>query len=514
MGKQITKTMDAKVLAAVLLMAVGAFQGAHAQSVTGTVTGPDGTTPLGGIWVTAYAWDGEWRWVEEAPTDATGVYEIGDLLLGTYRIEFRDWDGVYASEVYDDKASLDLGADLVVTAGLTISNINASLSQGAQIKGNITRSGGTTPLNGIAAEAFQKEGGVWRSKGMASSSSGAYAITGLPAGTYRVVFSDWNLYYVGEVYDNVSDIEAGVDIVVAAGATVEGINAALDEMPTLAGKVTGPDGSTPIRGILVTPYRLEEGLWVEQHWCTGISGADGTYLLERLNPGIFRIGFHDSAGRYLDGFWAGAQSLATATDIVVDGGANITGITNALLAASFITGTAYSPDAIGVPNIQVSAYARNVLSSRWDLVTYVFTDADGSYEISGLWAGTYRVEFHDWGDTYADQVYDGMVDLDSGTDVIVGIGATVSYIDAWLFPTPPSTPTVIVGLLRSGESDLEVWFTGEVGSYYVLQETTDLTTTWDDWEDFGDPITCQTGTNSLSFTATESTGFLRLRWVP
>ncbi len=485
-----------------------------AATISGTVTESDGSAPLSGIWVTAYLWDSEWVAVSYASTDATGAYTIQSLFPGTYRIEFIDYNGIYASEVYDDKANLDLGTNLVVTAGSTTTNINASLAPGATIKGTITQSDGITPIHGIAAEAYQKEGGVWRFKGTGTSRSGNYEITGLAAGTYRVVFTDWNLYYVGEVYDNATDIEAGTDIVVTGGATVEAINASLDTMPTLAGRVTGSDESTPVSGILVTPYRLEAGVWVEQHWCTGISGADGTFLLQRLNPGTFRIGFHDYDGDYLDGFWANAETLETATDIVVVGGAAITGITNALFRASYITGTAYGPEYDGVPDVLVSVYVWNVSSSRWDQVAYDFTDADGYYKISGLRAGTYRVLFEDWNNTYADYVYDGKATLDSGTDVVVDADSTVTDIDAWMLPFPPLTPPLIVGLVRNGTGGFDVQFTADVGSVYMLQETTDLTAVSDDWESFGEPITCQAGTNSLSYTATESAGFVRIIWVP
>jgi len=486
---------------------------ALAATISGTVTGPGGVSLLSEIWVTAYGWNGTWLYMAETATDSSGNYTIQGLFPGTYRIEFRDWNnGYYSTEVYNDQPNLDLGTNLVVAAGSTTTGINASLTQGAEIRGNITQSGGTTPLHGIAAEAFMKEGGVWRSKGSGTSVSGAYSITGLAAGTYRVVFSDWNLYYVGEVYDNVQDIESGLDIVVGAGAIVNGINAALDKKATLAGTVISANGSTPIGGILVTPYRLEAGVWVEQHWCTAISAANGSFLLERLNPGTFRIGFHDYAGHYLDGFWLGAQSLETATDIAVASGAAITGITNALSAASFIKGTAYSPDYVGVPDVLVAVYVRNVQSSRWDRVSYAYTDSSGSYSISGLKADTYRVEFDDSSNTYAYQVYDGMADLDSGTDVIVAADSTVNEIDAWLSRPPPSTPSVVVGFLRKSDGNYDVLFTGHPGADYVLQETSDLTLEQDDWEDYGSVFTCQPGTNSLPFSSTEPKAFIRVLW--
>ena len=98
--------------------------------ISGTVTGPDGTTPLQGIQATAYRWSGSWwDWVSSDDTDASGSYSIGELPAGTYRVEFQDWqNGDYITEVYDDAADLDSGTDIVVPAETTVTGIDASLA--------------------------------------------------------------------------------------------------------------------------------------------------------------------------------------------------------------------------------------------------------------------------------------------------------------------------------------------------------------------------------------------------
>ena len=74
------------VLCAVLLSTTAAFAG----SISGTVTGPDGSTVLADIQVQAYvltwreeleAWD--WNYIGYATTGADGQYEWADFAAGT-----------------------------------------------------------------------------------------------------------------------------------------------------------------------------------------------------------------------------------------------------------------------------------------------------------------------------------------------------------------------------------------------------------------------------------------------
>jgi hypothetical protein len=479
-----------------------------AGKISGTVTGP-GAIPLGGIWVGANVLDGEWMEAAKTITDATGAYELTGLLPGTYRVEFGVFNDTYASQVFDQKNYLDEGADIVVTGGASITNINASLVTGAQITGTITLSDGGS-LYGVGVEAYRMEGGVWRRIGYAyPEPGGGYAMTGLPAGTYRVRFTDWNFAYAEEVYDKVYDLADGTDIIVTDGATVSGIDADLDPMPAISGRVTEPDGITPLAGIRVTPYRWDGSSWVKKGGSTDFSNADGTYLLEKLTPGTYRIGFHDSNDVYLDKFHTNAPSIETATDIVVE--ESVSGLVDVMDEASWINGFVSGPGGVALGNITVSAYVWNVISTRWDRVNYVFTeDKYGHYQIGALRAGTYRIMFSDGDGIYADQVFDGATTLASGTDVIVPAASTVSDIDATLVPASLEPP-VLRGLRQTGAGIFTILFTGIEGQNYMLQETASLTNAW---SDVGDPVTCTPGTNSILRSSSAWNLFWRIRMVP
>ena len=84
-----------------LLVSFAAGQ-AQSGTISGRVTGPNGTTPLEEIEVTAYRWNDHfwdsvdyryragWEWVNSDGTDVNGNYSIPDLAAGRYRIEFAD----------------------------------------------------------------------------------------------------------------------------------------------------------------------------------------------------------------------------------------------------------------------------------------------------------------------------------------------------------------------------------------------------------------------------------------
>ncbi len=103
--------------------------------------------------------------------------------------------------------------------------------------------------------------------------------------------------------------------------------------------------------------------------------------------------------------------------------------------AGTISGTVTDAAAAGPPTSYVCVLA---LNPDGDATGSTSTDAAGSYALSGLAAGAYRVEFVDDGGclsqagTYAFQYYPGVASPAQATSVTVGAGTTTSGIDAAL----------------------------------------------------------------------------------
>jgi M6 family metalloprotease-like protein len=406
-------------------------------SISGTVTGSDGTTPLENIQATAMTWNPSeefWEWAGSLNTDGDGNYNIGGLLSGAYRLEFRDWSGQYVTEYYNNQASLDAADDIVVVEGQTVTGINASLAVAGRIQGTVYGPDGLTPLENIQVCAYTWDaGGWWRGVGcLYTNSAGNYNIGGLLSGAYRLEFRDWSGQYVTEYYNNQTSIDAADDIVVVEGQTVTGINASLAAAGRIQGTVYGPDGLTPLENIEVYAYTRNAGGWWD--WVGGSStNSAGNYDIGGLSSGTYRVEFYDWSGQYARQYYDNQVSLDAGDDIVVGDGQTVTEIDATLAAAGHIQGRVYGPDGLTpLQNIEVVAYSWNTANGWWDWVGGSSTNSAGDYDIGGFSSGTYRLGFHDGSGQYAREYYNNQASLDAADDIVVGEGQTVAGINASL----------------------------------------------------------------------------------
>ena len=149
-----------------------------------------------------------------------------------------------------------------MTAGSTTANINAQLASAGHITGKVTNPGGTG-ISDIDVTATPSRDGVWDYYQDASTDSlGNYNIGGLPTGTYRVEFLDYDGAYAVEYYNNAATLDAATGVAVTAGSTTANINAQLASAGRITGKITTA-GGTGIRGINVSAYVFSGGVWGE-----------------------------------------------------------------------------------------------------------------------------------------------------------------------------------------------------------------------------------------------------------
>jgi hypothetical protein len=321
---------------------------AVASKITGTVTGPDGETPLANIHVFAFVADemwGGWGSVASVYTDESGIYTIGGLPAGTYRLEFSDWrNGDYLTEVYSNAVDLDSGLDVVVAATTTVTGIDASLALASKISGTVTGPDGETPLEDIQATAYgwNASGESWNHvRSATTDAAGGYEIGGLTAGTYRVEFQDGqNGNYLTEVYADAADLDSGTDVEVAEGGATGGVDASLALAGRISGTVTGPDGETPLAGILARAYAWD-GDW--EYWESGpgsFTDETGVYTIGGLTAGTYRVEFMDVlTGVHAPEAYSNAVDVASGQDVAVVVGETATGIDASLALAARISGT-------------------------------------------------------------------------------------------------------------------------------------------------------------------------------
>jgi hypothetical protein len=399
-----------------------------ASRISGAVTGLDGVTPLFNIRALAYFWNGSgWDSQAAGQTDGAGLYTIGGLTAGTYRVQFVDYSGRYLNEVYDDQATLDAGQDVVVPGTATVTDIDASLGEASSIQGTVTGPDGSTPVEGAFVSAWINAGFSWIPSGSGSSTdeNGNYTVGGLAPGTYRVQFNAGFQGYAAEFYNDASDVISATDIVAPATTTVTGIDASLSAGASISGTVTGPDGLTPLADIFVTAYIGGNGYGAS-------TDSSGSYTIGGLAAGTYQVEFRDPSGNHVTEYYLDIPDFNSALDVVLTEGAAVSGINASLTLAGRISGQVYGPDGFSAATgIQVVAYAWT--GSFWSWVNSGDSDAAGAYSLGGLSAGTYRVQFSDAnaGD-YISQVYSNATDLSGGLDVVVSEGTEVTGIDAVL----------------------------------------------------------------------------------
>lgn len=211
--------------------------GAQAGSIiSGTVRGPDGTTPLAGIVVTAFE-TSTWSVAESSKSASNGDYSIHGLSSGTYRLRFADTNGTYVAEMYDNVQVFDPqsgGTDITVPNASTVENINAQLALGSSSISGKVKSPYGLPLAGILVETYNVTEQV-RGPSALTGSDGNYTVGGLSPRIYRLRFVSTNGVHIGEVYNDVigNDFSLGSNIVVSAGIGLLGINASLEKRPAV-----------------------------------------------------------------------------------------------------------------------------------------------------------------------------------------------------------------------------------------------------------------------------------------
>ena len=419
--------------------------------ITGTVANAS-AVGLSGIAVVAFAraGSGDWPWqvVSDATTGIDGRYDIGGLPAGSYRIAFYDSSGGYVMEYYDNAPTIDLGDNVFVSAAATTTGVDAVLALASHITGRVRGADpGAGGLGGIYVDAMVYRGpDDWEGYpaffpgGALTAADGTYDIGGLPAGTYRIRFWDEYGNYVTQYFNDAATIDEANDVAVAAGAWRYGINARLAPAGHVTGTVTDASAAG-LGGILLQVYRdtgSGDRPW-EKVVVEGTDGApvktaaNGTYDIGGLPAGIYRIGFWDQSNVYVSQFFNNKPTMQAGDDVVVTGGATRSDVNARLALAGRITGRVTKEFSSWRADVFVTAYRYTGSGDwPWEQVSGTQTDADGTYDLGGLLAGRYRIEFYDASGYFVTQYFNNQPTIDLGEDVAVTAGGTRSGINARL----------------------------------------------------------------------------------
>jgi hypothetical protein len=206
---------------------------AQAGKISGLVTQVSNGQPADSISVSAWFYNGSnWTQIANATTAINGVYTIGSLPPGAYRVKFNDlvFPQRFIDEWYNNVTSVNAGTNVNVTANVTTPNINASMGDYGSIKGNVKAYDGVTNLSDIYADIYRFDSTYsvweWFSYGI-TDASGNYTATGLGTENFRVEFSDPLNQFASEYYNDKPDVISANDVPVSLGYATANINAQL-----------------------------------------------------------------------------------------------------------------------------------------------------------------------------------------------------------------------------------------------------------------------------------------------
>jgi len=410
--------------------------------ITGTVTDASTSAPVAGVFVQAY--DSGGNPVASTQTASDGTYTIAGLATGSYKVGFVP-GGTYLPQFYDGKASLAAADPVAVTAGSTTSAINAALvvSGSGQISGTVTDASTSSPVGNVEVDVYDSSGGFVSS--VQTASNGTYIVPGLATGSYKVGFVPGGTY-LPQFYNGKATLTAADPVAVTAGSTTSGINAALAAGGQISGTVTDASTSSPVGNVEVDLYDSSGGFLASTQ-----SASDGTYTFPDLVTGSYKVGFVPG-GNYLPQFYSGKATLAAANPVSVTTGSTTSGINAALAAGGQISGTVTDAStSAGVPNVEVDVY-----DSGGNPVASGQTASDGTYTISALPTGSYKIGFVPFGSNHLPQFYNGKATLAAANPVSVTTGSTTSGINAALAAGGQISGTVTDASTSAGVPNVEV----------------------------------------------------------
>ena len=363
-------------------------------TITGTVRGPGGSLLAG---VSVYASGPSWG---QATSAADGTYTITGLTAGSYRLGAVG--SGWGTQYYNNTANVNEATTVTVMSGFTTPGIDFNLVVGGSITGTVRGPGGTPVANiAVSTEGASSLLDVY------SDENGTYTITGLQPGNH-VVYARGNGLLVMQYYNNATSSNDATPVSVVSGGTTSGIDFNLVVGGTITGIVLA-NGSPLANASVSTQY--------------GYATTDeyGIYTITGHPVGSYTVSA--SGNGWVRQYYNLVHSYQSATAVAVTSGGTTPNINFNLVAGGTISGTVKGPVGQPLPNIFVSASDTGGLG----LGMSAASDADGTYTITGLLAGSYRVEAS--GSEWVRQYYDHSNTYNTATPVAVTSGGTTSGIN-------------------------------------------------------------------------------------
>jgi Carboxypeptidase regulatory-like domain len=311
-------------------------------------------------------------------------YELAGVPTGRWQVAFVPaCAGLkYATQFYKDKPSPAFATAITVRPLRTVKDVNSKLVAGGSISGRLTSAG--KPASQVCVEA-QNVSVVDDFGGATTNSKGDYTIYGLNSGNYEL-----EAYPCGPASSDLATVVMPKAVRVAAPRNTGHVNDRMGLSGAMTGQVLG--GS---------PVTTQPNVCVEAIAASGLgSGAvttnrSGKYTISGLTPGNFTVHVGAPSCTYGDQdlaplWYPDATTQPTAQTLTVTAGATTALSPVTLADDGSISGTVTQQ---GGAALHGACVAATQISPAPGQPVYSVTGSDGSYSITDLPPGNYRVRF-------------------------------------------------------------------------------------------------------------------------
>lgn len=359
--------------------------------ISGTVTDATTEDPVQDVMVSLYGSSGI---IANRFTDAAGAYSFVGVRTGTYTVRFAktgtftQW---YAG--VDDQAD---ATPVVVTAPNPVTGIDAALLRPGAIAGTVTDTG-AEPVANVLVNVYRADDGSAAIGSAYTASDGAWQVTGLRTGNYKVEFAA-TAPYLPQWYSGAADFAGANPVAVTAPQVTGSVDAQLASGASLSGTISGLSSDDQIITI--------EGAWVYLYAAANpqsvltstVTGSTGDYAFSGLVAGDYLVTATATAHAQR---WHGGVSADDAEVVTMTPPDAVTGIDILLPRTTSVYGRIVdSRTAEPVAGVMVAlhrdGYATQNRATAEDGV-FTFADLDtGTYKVSynGTWVG-YFEKYHD-----------------------------------------------------------------------------------------------------------------------
>ncbi len=307
-----------------------------------------------------------------------------------------------------------------------------------QIRGKVTAVGGQA-LAAINITVYQQVSPTGWSEFafVTTNTNGNYTAAALPAGIYRIYAASATQAYFPEYYGTAGQSGQPINITVADGATVTGINVILTPTGTVKGIVTDRNGA-PLANITADLVRTDVDLTLK----TAQTEVDGSYEIRGIYTGTYHVYFYDRGiAFYAPEYYDNAQEKENAVPISVTAGQTVQGINAQLDSLSTVTGTVTDLSGNPLSGIIIQGDKQRIEPDgiHWDRRVSVGVSENGKYTFDNLPEGVYRIRFSDasplypWTTAlYATEYYGDVYDPAAATLLTITDSLLITNINAQL----------------------------------------------------------------------------------